>query len=134
MHIRTIDAHVAGAAVRLVTSGLPGARGGSLDERAAAFAEDAGRPITSLGREPRGHDGTVVALFAEPDRQEADAALLFFGAHGGIPLCGHGLMGATALGLWRHLIVPRRADLVVLDTLSGAVTWRGMRDASSSPI
>ena len=130
MHFSTIDAHVAGGAVRLVTAGLPRLDGRSLQERSDSLAQMLGAGLTGLSREPRGHEGTVVAMLAEPDRPDADAGILFFAAHGPIALCGHGLLGATALGLARGLLVPRRANSVVLDTLAGGVTARTTPDAS----
>src|SRR5262245_28854695 len=96
MHFSTIDAHVAGGAVRLVTAGLPRLEHVSLQERSDSLERLLGTALTGLGREPRGHDGTVVAMLAEPDRPEADAAVLFFTAQGPLPLCGHGVLGATA--------------------------------------
>jgi len=130
MHFNTIDAHVAGGAVRLVTAGLPRLDGVALRERSDWLARMLGAELAGLSREPRGHEGTVVAMLADPDNPEADAGILFFAAHGPIALCGHGLLGATALSLARGLIVPRRADSVVLDTLVGGVTARMMPEAS----
>ena len=129
MRITTIDAHVAGSAVRLVTSGLPRQDGASLQERSEALTQLLGGELMALGREPRGHEGTIVALLAEADRPDADAGVLFFAAHGPIALCGHGILGATALGISRGLVVPRRADVVAFDTLAGAV---GVRVSSNS--
>ena len=133
MHFSTIDAHVAGAAVRLVTSGLPRVDGASLQEQSVALEQQLGVELAGLSREPRGHEGTVVAMFAEPERRDADAGVLFFGAHGPIALCGHGLIGATALGLSRGLLGPRSAGHLVLDTVAGAVTVR-TTDGAGSPV
>jgi proline racemase len=124
MRISTLDAHVAGAAVRLVTSGLASSGSGSLGERSAAQRSSCGEILSSLASEPRGHDGTVVVAFAEPDHTDADAGVLVHGAHGPIALCGHGVIGATVLGLSRGLLVPRRPGMVLLDTLAGRVTVR----------
>jgi proline racemase len=130
MYLTTLDAHVAGGAVRLVTSGLPRLEGSSLQERSESFVRLMGVELAALGREPRGHDGTVVAMFAEPDRPDADAGLLFVSAHGPIMLCGHGLLGATAIGLSRGLIVPRDVGAILLDTLAGGVSVRATDDES----
>ena len=68
MHLKTIDAHVAGGAVRLVTAGLPRLDGAALQERSDSLARMLGAELAGLSREPRGHEGTVVAMLAEPDR------------------------------------------------------------------
>ena len=55
MRVKTIDAHVAGAAIRLVTAGLPAIEGDTMSERRASFeaAADGIRRLICL--EPRGH-------------------------------------------------------------------------------
>ncbi len=121
MRITTIDGHVAGGAVRLVTGGLPRATGQSLAERADALVEAAGPVLLALAREPRGHLGTVVAVLSEPDRPGADAALLFFRGHDRIDFAGHAVIGATALALHARLLERRRHELVLVDTLAGAI-------------
>jgi hypothetical protein len=95
MHFSTIDAHVAGGAVRLVTAGLPRLDGRSLQERSDSVAQMLGAGLIGLSREPRGHEGTVGAMLAEPDRPDADAGILFF-AHGPIA------RAATACLVPRH--------------------------------
>jgi proline racemase len=124
MQISTLDGHVAGGAVRLVTGGLARADGDSMAERAEAAFDAVGHALLSLCREPRGHGGTITAVLAEPDRLEADAGLLFYGGNGRVRFCGHGLIGATALALGAGLVQPRRAGVLDLDTLAGPMTVR----------
>jgi proline racemase len=80
--------------------------------------------LVGLSREPRGHAGVVSVVLAEPDRADADAGLLFFTPQGALPLCGHAVMGATALALSRSLLTSRQPALVQYDTVAGPVTAR----------
>ncbi len=121
MPITTLDAHVAGGVVRLLTSGLPRVEGATLDARAGALVEAAGPALLALSREPRALPGTVTAVFAEADAPDADGALLFFDDAGPVACSGHALLGASALALARGLLLPRRRGEVRLETLAGLV-------------
>ena len=63
--VTTVDAHVAGGAVRLITAGLPHVDASSLGERQQLLTERAGATLAALTREPRGHSGVVVVVPAE---------------------------------------------------------------------
>ena len=120
--VTTVDAHVAGGAVRLVTAGLPHVDASSLGERQQLLSERAGATLAALTREPRGHSGTVVVVPAEPDSADADAALLFYRSSGPAAPCGHALIGATGLALARGVLTPRTHGTVRYDTTGGAMT------------
>jgi proline racemase len=122
MRLTTLDAHIAGAAVRLVTSGLPRIEGASMAERRLSFEHTAGDVSLLLTREPRGHAGVVGVVLTEADRPDADAGMLFFTGAGSRPLSGHAAMAAAALALNHGLVVPRLPDLLQIDSESGAVS------------
>jgi proline racemase len=122
--VTTVDAHVAGGAVRLITAGLPRVEASSLAERQALLTERSRPALAALTREPRGHSGVVVVVLGEPDLAEADAAMLFYRACGPVPVCGHALIGATALALAHGILTPRRHGMVHYETNGGAVTAR----------
>jgi proline racemase len=130
MCVTTLDAHVGGAAVRLVTSGLPAIDGASMSQRRLSFEQVAGDVCLRLTREPRGHAGLVGVVFTEGDRADADAGLLFFTGAGTRSLSGHAAMAASALALNHGLITPRTTDVLRLDTEPGPVMVRvASRDA-----
>ena len=120
MRVTTLDAHIGGAAVRLVTSGLPRIGGESMAERRLSFEDAAGDVGLLLTREPRGHAGMVGVVLTEGDRADADAGLLFFTGAGARPLSGHAAMGAAALALNHGLVTPRTPDVLHIDSESGA--------------
>ena len=79
MKIEVIDYHTAGEPFRIVAGGLPEIAGATILERreyARASAEvDAFRQL--LVNEPRGHADMYGVVPVEPDRPEADLAVLF---------------------------------------------------------
>src|SRR5690606_38785875 len=107
MRVTTLDAHVGGAAVRLVTSGLPTLEGTTMAERAASIEEQSDDIRQLLCLEPRGNAGVVGVVLTEPERAEAEAGMLFFDGAGMRPLSRTGVLAATALALDAHLISPR---------------------------
>jgi len=130
MCVTTLDAHVGGAAVRLVTAGLPHIDGASMTERRLSFEHVAGDISLRLTREPRGHAGLVGVVFTEGHRADADAGVLFFTGAGTRSLSGHAAMAAAALALNHGLITPRTPDVLRIDSESGpAVVRVAARDA-----
>ena len=131
MRVTTLDAHVGGAAVRLLTSGVPRIDGASMAERRLsleAVAEDVSFLLT---REPRGHAGVVGVILTEAERVDADAGLLFLTGAGGRGLSGHAAMAAAALALNHGLVTPRTPDVLRFDTEAGpVVVLVATRDAS----
>ncbi len=122
MRVTTLDAHVGGAAVRLVTSGLLRIDGASMAERRLSFDDTAGDVSLLLTREPRGHAGVVGVVLTEADRPDADAGVLFFTGAGRRSLSGHAAMATAALALNHGLITPRVPDLLQIDSEAGAVS------------
>ena len=133
MRVTSLDAHVGGAAVRLVTSGLPRIDGASMAERRLSFERASGDVSLLLTREPRGHAGVVGVVLTEADRADADAGLLFFTGTGARSLSGHAAMAAAALALNHGLITPRTPDVLHFDSESGAAVVRvAARDAQQA--
>ncbi len=124
MRVTTLDAHVAGAAVRLVTSGLPTLDGTTMAERAASFEQQADDIRQLLCLEPRGHAGVLGVALTEPEREEAEAGMLFFDGGGMRPLSRTGILAATALALDAHLISPREPGRLEIDTAAGPIWSR----------
>ena len=125
--ITTVDCHVAGQLVRLVTGGMPRALGKNPADRATWFKRHADDLRRALVLPPRGHaDMTVVALTeASPP---AHAGLLFMDG-GGYPRYGPAAaVAAATLCLERRLIVTGEPDgpeqTLVFDTAVGAIRAR----------
>lgn len=122
---RTIDAHVAGAPLRLVVEGVPSLQGATV----AAKLDDArarhDRWRRLLMREPRGHVDLSGAILTEPDGPEADAGVVFMDTSDFGALCGHGVIAVVTIALERGLLTlaPGR-DVVTLDTAAGRIQAR----------
>jgi proline racemase len=110
--IRTIDAHVAGQAVRLVVEGVPMPAGDDVAARLQAAESDPvfERMRQRVLREPRGHADLVGALLTEAADPAAHAGVLFFDGERFLALSGAGLMAVAAIALARGLIVTGRGD------------------------
>ncbi len=134
MRVNTIDAHVAGAAVRLVTDGLPVLEGAVMAERRASFEAQADGIRRFLCLEPRGHSGILAVALTEPDRPDADAGVLFFDGVGMPMLSRAGVIGATALALDARLITPRGVDRLELDTEAGVVSSQVTRRSAEGHV
>ena len=119
MHVSTLDAHVAGGAIRLVTSGIPTLDGLTMAEKRSSFEARAGHIAKALSREPRGHAGIVGVVLTEPERPEADCGMVFFTGTGCRALSGHAAMGAVALAVAAGILAPRRPGRVEADTEAG---------------
>jgi len=125
---------VAGGAVRLITAGLPRVEASSLVERQELVTERSRLVLAALTREPRGHSGIVVVVLGEPDSADADAAMLFYRSCGPAPVCGHGLIGATALALARGILTPRQQGAVRYQTTGGTMTARVAALPGAGPV
>jgi proline racemase len=133
MHVSTLDAHVAGGAIRLVTSGLPTLEGLTIAERRLSFEERAGRTGNALSREPRGHSGLVGVVLTEPERTDADCGMVFFTGLGCRPQSGHAAMGAAALAIEAGILDPRQPGRVEIDTEAGPLVVRYDTSESAWP-
>ena len=122
MGLKTIDAHVAGAAVRLAVAGLPQIEGDTLDQRAQWLMASARTTLMALAREPRAPAGMVVTLLVAPDRPDADAGMLFMSGDDLLSFSGDALMAAAAIAVERGLVLPRREGRLEIDTLAGPVS------------
>ncbi len=132
MRISTIDAHVGGAALRLVVEGAPDPGAGPLSERLESLrtAHDAFRRVLML--EPRGHGAMSGALAVAPARADPHLGVIFMHAGGWSAICGHGLIAVATIAAERGLFVrPLESDEARLDTAAGEVTVRLTRAAGA---
>lgn len=122
--IRSVDAHAAGGAVRLLVDGVASLSGQTLEQKRRALERRLSFARTGLLREPRGDAELVGAVFTEPVSPGAAAGLLSFNADRFVPLSGSAIIAAATIGLERHILVPRTLEAFTLDTLAGPVEVR----------
>lgn len=118
---KCIDAHTCGNPVRVVTTGHPNLKGGSMREKRQHFLKEFDWIRTGLMFEPRGHDMMSGSFFFPPQSPENDLGILFIETSGCLPMCGHGTIGAITIGIEEGLIQPKTPGTVRLETPAGLV-------------
>ena len=131
MHaITTIDCHVAGEALRVVTAGFPEPSGSTILEKREYCRTHLDHLRTALMWEPRGHHEMYGCLLVTPAHPQADTGVLFFHNEGYSTMCGHGIIGLVTVMLEQGLFpasVP--TTTIRFDTPSGLVTAQASLDA-----
>jgi proline racemase len=121
--IDTVETHVEGLGVRVVTGGVPTFPGETMAQRRTWFQSHRDDLRTFLMHEPRGHDALSGAILQPPTRADADWGVLFIEVTGVLPMCGAGTMGvATALVDTGMVAVEEPLTRVALDTPIGLIT------------
>ena len=130
MHaITTIDCHVAGEALRVVTAGFPEPSGSTVLEKRQYCRTHLDHLRTALMWEPRGHHDMYGCLLVAPTNPQADAGVLFFHNEGYSTMCGHGIIGLTTVMLEQGLFPAAGPTTTIrFDTPSGLVTARATID------
>ena len=123
MHVvTTLDCHVAGEPLRVVTSGFPEPAGSTILEKRRYCRTHLDHLRTALVWEPRGHHEMYGCLLVAPADPQADTGVLFFHNEGYSTMCGHGIIGLATVMLERGLFptsVP--TTTIRFDTPSGLV-------------
>jgi proline racemase len=126
MHrITSIDVHVAGEPLRVITGGFPELPGKTILEkrRAAEKHFDSFRRV--LMWEPRGHSDMYGCVLVPPSLPGADVGVLFMHNEGYSTMCGHGIIGLVTVLLEQALLPSTGPETTVrLDTPSGLVVAR----------
>lgn len=92
-----VDMHTAGEPVRILTGGGPRPDGDTLLDKRDWFRDHADWVRRMSMWEPRGHFDMYGVIPVEPDRPEADVAVLFIHNSGYSTMCGHATL---ALARW----------------------------------
>jgi len=95
--IHTVEMHTGGEPVRIVTAGYPPIPGETLLAKRRYAREHLDHLRRTVIFEPRGHYDMYGVVPVDPDRPEADLAVLFMHNEGYSTMCGH---ATIALGRW----------------------------------
>lgn len=127
--ISTVDVHVAGEPLRIITDGFPEVTGRTLLEKRRDLARRHDSLRKALMWEPRGHPDMYGCLPTPPVSQEAHLGVLFMHNEGYSTMCGHGVIGMVTMALETGMLPTSGAvTSVCLDTPSGPVTARAMSE------
>src|SRR5699024_2386715 len=95
--LSTVDLHVAGLPVRVVTAGVAALPGATMEQRRQHFIAHRDDLRTMLGCEPRGPGWMSGAILQPSTRPAAEWGVLFSEVTGVLPMCGAGTLAvATA--------------------------------------
>src|SRR5690349_19290727 len=119
--IRSIDAHAGGAAVRLLSEGVPTPQGRTMAQKRDWMRRHADWIRCALLREPRGVADMVGCLFTEATSPSAHAGLLFMDADGYPLLSGAAVIAAATVAAERRLIEGADWSRLALETPAGTV-------------
>jgi proline racemase len=123
-HAKSTDAHVGGAAVRLMVGGVPTPAGTTLARRREWLIRYADPLRRAVMQPPRGHDDLCGALFTEPVAPGSHAGLLFLDAHGFPRFAGAAVIGAVTIAIETGLLDAIDIEQLSLDTPIGTVHCR----------
>lgn len=125
----TIDAHVAGQPLRLITFGVPRIPAGPVREQIALFQSKYDYIRRWLMAEPRGHAGLTGAVLLPSLDPEIDYGVIFMSAGGYKPMSGHGMIAlATILIDSGTMPVDGPDTRITFDTFSGPIQARASID------
>jgi proline racemase len=115
-----VDSHTAGEPTRVLIGGLPLFLGSSIVEQQAYAQAHLDHLRTALVKEPRGHDGIVLAYVLPSTNPAAQYGVIFANTVGYFGMCGHGLIGvATVLAELGMIQVEGNRTEIMFDTVAG---------------
>ncbi|HJF34198.1 MAG TPA: proline racemase family protein [Sporosarcina psychrophila] len=119
----TVDVHVAGEPLRIITDGLPEIKGDTQLERRAYCMEHLDYIRELLMLEPRGHHGMYGCIITPPASAHADFGVLFMHNEGWSTMCGHGIVGVITMGIETgRFKVTEENRKFVIDSPAGEIT------------
>jgi proline racemase len=107
--IETVEYHVGGQVVRVITGGVPNAAGADAAARASWFEAHADQLRRALLAEPRGHDDLLAVALTETLAPGAHAGLLFLDGTAYPPIALAAVAAAATACVERGLLVRHEA-------------------------
>jgi len=102
--VRTIDAHVAGEPLRVITGGISPIPGRTMLEKRRYAREHLDELRRALMWEPRGHADMYGCILTEPVSPDSRFGVLFLHNEGFSTMCGHGIIGLVTVALETGLV------------------------------
>lgn len=121
-HFTTIDAHVGGEPLRIITGGIPAIKGETILEKRTYFKENLDIIRRLLMYEPRGHHGMYGCIITPAVTPDADFGVLFMHNEGFSTMCGHGIIAVVTTAIETGLLeVKEERQRVVIDSPAGKI-------------
>ncbi|WP_174614800.1 proline racemase family protein [Virgibacillus ihumii] len=120
--ISTVDLHVAGEPLRIITSGIPPIKGGTQPEKRSYCIKHLDDLRKTLMNEPRGHHGMYGCIITPPATEQADFGVLFIHNEGWSTMCGHGIIAVVTMVIETgHFTVEGNQRKFTIDSPAGQV-------------
>lgn len=118
----TIDTHVAGEPLRIISGGVPEIKGKTQLERRAYCMEHLDYLREVLMYEPRGHHGMYGCIITPPASPHADFGVLFMHNEGWSTMCGHGIVAVITVGIETGMFeVTGEEQKFIIDSPAGEI-------------
>lgn len=122
-YISCIDAHTAGEALRIITSGFPPIHGDTILEKRDYVSRHYDGLRKMLMLEPRGHSGMYGCIIVPAVTPDGDFGVLFTHNEGLSSMCGHGIIGVTKVALESGMLNGHEGENIVkIDAPAGRIT------------
>lgn len=120
--ISTVDLHVAGEPLRIISGELPGIKGKTQPERRAYCMKHLDGVRKTLMNEPRGHHGMYGCIITPPASEHADFGVLFLHNEGWSTMCGHGIIAVVTMVVETgQFVVEGNERKFIIDSPAGEV-------------
>jgi len=118
----TVDLHVDGEPLRVITGGFPEIKGETQLERRAYCMEHLDHLREILMYEPRGHHGMYGCIITPPASTHADFGVLFMHNEGWSTMCGHGIIAVMTVGIETGMFdLSNGKEKFIIDSPAGEV-------------
>jgi proline racemase len=125
----SIDAHVAGQPLRLITFGVPRLKNAPVRAQYAEMEQRYDHMRIWLLTEPRGYTGMTGAILLPPGNLDVDYGVIFMSGGGYTPLSGHGVIAlATTLIETGSVPIDGPDTRITFDTYLGPIQARASVD------
>ena len=120
--LSAIDSHTMGEPTRIITGGIGGIPGATMEEKREYLQKNMDYIRTSLMNEPRGHADMFGSILMRAISKEADYGIIFMDGGGYLKMCGHGSIGAASAIVENEMVdVTEPVTRVVLESPAGLI-------------
>jgi proline racemase/trans-L-3-hydroxyproline dehydratase len=116
----TIEVHVAGTPIRVVTGGIPHLKGQTMTEKMDFMKNRYDWMRECITKKPRAFDAVVAAVITDPVSQDADFGVFYMDMLKYQPMCGAGTFGVIKALIESGMVEKKSPETqLIIDTPSG---------------
>jgi trans-L-3-hydroxyproline dehydratase len=124
--IKTLECHTGGEPLRIITSGFPDLKGGTILAMRDYCKQNFDDLRRALMFEPRGHADMYGAIITDAEREDSHFGAIFIHNEGYSTMCGHAVIALTKCAI-ESGVVARTGDVtqVIIDVPCGQIVALG---------